>query len=88
LAAELENEFGIKPALVQSSGGIFEVEVDGKLVYSKKATLRFPEPGEVNAILKSLDSGIPLEEAQAQASANAPKPPSLYEWLSKFLSGK
>jgi selT/selW/selH-like putative selenoprotein len=26
---------------------VFEVSVDGKLVYSKKSTKRFPESGEV-----------------------------------------
>jgi selenoprotein W-related protein len=33
--------------LVASHGGVFEVEVDGKLVFSKKARGRFPEDGEV-----------------------------------------
>jgi selenoprotein W-related protein len=33
--------------LVQSSGGLFEVTVDGTLVFSKKATRRHAEPGEV-----------------------------------------
>jgi selT/selW/selH-like putative selenoprotein len=32
---------------VKSSGGVFEVEVDGKMVYSKNATGRFPRDGEV-----------------------------------------
>jgi len=33
--------------LTPSSGGVFEVTVDGKLVFSKKELGRFPEPGEV-----------------------------------------
>jgi selenoprotein W-related protein len=33
--------------LVPSRGGVFEVAVDGDLVYSKKATGRHPEPDEV-----------------------------------------
>jgi selT/selW/selH-like putative selenoprotein len=33
--------------LVQSSGGLFEVTVDGQLVFSKKATRRHAAPGEV-----------------------------------------
>ncbi|PSR20320.1 MAG: hypothetical protein C7B45_15430 [Sulfobacillus acidophilus] len=33
--------------LVPSSGGVFEVRVDGSTVFSKKAEHdRFPEPGE------------------------------------------
>ena len=36
--------------LVKSSGGVFEIIVDGALVYSKKATGRFPQWKEVEAI--------------------------------------
>ncbi len=37
----------MKPKLIDGSGGVFEVKVDGKLIYSKKATGRFPENDEV-----------------------------------------
>lgn len=33
--------------LIPSEGGRFEVEVNGKLLYSKLSTYRHPEPGEV-----------------------------------------
>jgi selenoprotein W-related protein len=33
--------------LIESSGGLFEVTVDGNLVFSKKAVRRHAEPGEV-----------------------------------------
>jgi selenoprotein W-related protein len=36
---------------VKSRGGVFEVTLDGELVYSKKASGRHPEPGEVVALL-------------------------------------
>lgn len=29
--------------LIKSSGGVFEVRVNGELIYSKKATGRFPD---------------------------------------------
>ena len=32
-------------------GGVFDVRLDGALIYSKKAVGRFPEPGEVEASL-------------------------------------
>jgi selenoprotein W-related protein len=35
------------PSLIKGSGGVFEVTVDGELVYSKKATGRFPEHDEI-----------------------------------------
>jgi len=33
--------------MIKGSGGVFEVTVNGDLVYSKKATGRFPEHDEV-----------------------------------------
>ena len=54
LAAELKRAFpeaDIK--LVPSSGVVFEVTVDGKLIFSKKALRRHAEPGEVLRILQS-----------------------------------
>ena len=53
LAEELKDAFGAETKLVSGSGGAFEVTVDGKLVYSKLETGRFPEPGEVVKIIKS-----------------------------------
>jgi selenoprotein W-related protein len=38
--------------LVKGSGGVFDVAVDGRRVYSKFDTGRFPEPGEVVALLR------------------------------------
>jgi selenoprotein W-related protein len=37
--------------LTKGSGGVFDVVVDGKLVYSKKETGRFPEAGEVPRLM-------------------------------------
>lgn len=39
--------------LIPSSGGVFEVTVNGEKVYSKQETDRFPEPGEVIKIMES-----------------------------------
>jgi selenoprotein W-related protein len=35
--------------LVSASHGRFDISLDGELVYSKKASGRFPKPGEVAA---------------------------------------
>lgn len=51
LAEELEKGFGIRPALIKGGGGIFEVKLDGELIFSKKQTGRFPAPGEVAATI-------------------------------------
>jgi selT/selW/selH-like putative selenoprotein len=37
--------------LRRSGGGVFEITVDGKLAYSKKATDRFPTDEEVLATI-------------------------------------
>lgn len=34
-------------SLLPGDGGVFEVTVNGQLLYSKKQTLRHAEPGEV-----------------------------------------
>lgn len=52
MAAELKSELGIECALVASHGGVFEVTVDGKTVFSKRALGRFPDDGEVVGLLR------------------------------------
>jgi selenoprotein W-related protein len=43
--------------LIQSSGGVFEVEVDARRIYSKKATKRHAEPGEVVRLIREASPG-------------------------------
>ncbi len=43
--------------LIESSGGVFEVVVDGKPVFSKKASRRHAEPGEVLKAVQQLRGG-------------------------------
>ena len=40
--------------LLPGDKGIFDVKVDGTLIYSKHATGRFPEPGEIRANVSSI----------------------------------
>ena len=44
----------MEPELIASGGGVFEVEVDGQLIFSKKALDRFPEDGEIAAEIDKL----------------------------------
>jgi len=39
--------------LVSSAGGVFEIKVDGKKVFSKKALGRFPEEGEILGLIRA-----------------------------------
>jgi selenoprotein W-related protein len=58
LATELKQTFpNAEVRLIQSSGGLFEVTVDGQLVFSKKATRRHAEPGEVLKAIQRLSGG-------------------------------
>jgi selenoprotein W-related protein len=43
--------------LIQSSGGVFEVDVDGKRAFSKKATKRHAESGEVVRLIREITTG-------------------------------
>jgi len=38
--------------LIPSSGGVFEVQVNGRTIFSKKETGRFPTPGELTRALE------------------------------------
>jgi selenoprotein W-related protein len=40
--------------LIPSSGGRFEIMVNGQLIYSKASTKRHAEPGEVAELLQQL----------------------------------
>jgi selenoprotein W-related protein len=54
LAAELEKELGTEARLIKGKDGVFEVEADGRLVFSKRKLGRFPEPGEVVNLIRGL----------------------------------
>jgi selT/selW/selH-like putative selenoprotein len=56
LAAEIKRKFGVQPILIEGSGGIFDVKADGKLIFSKDETGRFPEPDEVTNALAAAKS--------------------------------
>jgi len=43
---------GHSSELIASGGGVFEVTVDGKLIFSKKSLDRFPDDGEVLGLLR------------------------------------
>jgi len=53
LAAELQKGFDVEAELIEGRSGIFDVEVDGEIVFSKGEVGRFPEADEVSGILRS-----------------------------------
>ena len=44
------DKYGAEVALKKGSGGVFEITVDGRLAFSKKALGRFPTDEEVLSI--------------------------------------
>ena len=74
MESELKADCQIQPA----EGGVFEVEDKGVLIFSKKATGRMPEDGEVRKIIKGLADGLSLEEAQSLAG---PPASAILEWI-------
>jgi len=51
LLTTFENELG-ELALVPGTGGIFEVRVDGELIYSRNQEGRFPESKELKQLVR------------------------------------
>jgi len=48
----LQKEFGAKTKTGKGKAGTYDVIVDGKLVFSKADTGRYPKPGEIVKLLK------------------------------------
>lgn len=55
---ELYSKFGIQSELIQSSGGVFEVELNESLIFSKKQSGRFPDDGEVASFIEGIENVI------------------------------
>jgi selenoprotein W-related protein len=54
LAASIESETGVESELICGGGGIFDVVVDGEMIFSKHESDRFPEQDEILARLRSI----------------------------------
>jgi selT/selW/selH-like putative selenoprotein len=52
VAEELRTAFAVETELIPGKDGIFDVTVDGSLIYSKDQTGRFPNPDEISALIK------------------------------------
>lgn len=52
MASELKVSMGVQTRLVEGNRGIFDIKIDGNLIYSKAETHRFPDPGEVSSLIQ------------------------------------
>jgi selT/selW/selH-like putative selenoprotein len=41
------------PTLIKGRGGVFDVAVDGRVIFSKRSAGRFPDPAEIIAALRT-----------------------------------
>lgn len=53
MAAEVEEATGVKASLIEGSRGIFDVTLDGRVVYSKAKARKFPDQGEVARLIQN-----------------------------------
>ncbi len=54
MEAELIKQTGADIELVASGGGVFEVAVDDKTIFSKRQLNRFPEDGEILRLMQNM----------------------------------
>ena len=52
MAAQIKETVGYESELIAGDNGIFDVEVDGKRIFSKDESGRFPEDEEILAKLR------------------------------------
>lgn len=45
---------GVETKLIAGGGGIFDVSVDGEVIFSKKAAGRYPDPEEIVGALQKI----------------------------------
>jgi len=50
----MKQKLGITADFIEGSGGVFDVRADGKLIFSKHETGRFPENAEILDALAKL----------------------------------
>ena len=53
MAAEISEKFGQEAELIEGDKGIFDVVVDGQMIFSKFDVDRFPEDGEIEGLLSA-----------------------------------
>lgn len=66
MAESILTEFGLDVeavTLVPSRGGVHDIEIDGELVFSKKALGRQPTPEEIVALVRSRLPSDPAHHA-------------------------
>jgi selT/selW/selH-like putative selenoprotein len=53
LAAEIKQAVDVEPELIKGANGVFDVAVDGALLFSKHRDARFPDAAELIQALRA-----------------------------------
>ena len=56
MAAEISEKIGVKAELIKGDNGVFDVQADGNLIYSKHREGRFPDPAKIITALHKAKS--------------------------------
>ena len=54
LLSTFEQELGEVTLIPDGTGGVFDVEIDGQLVWSRAEQHRFPEPKEIKQLVRDI----------------------------------
>ena len=54
MRSSLDSKFGTLAETIPSSGGVFEIIVNGSLIFSKKQLGRFPNDGEIVQLIREM----------------------------------
>lgn len=54
MAEAIQKEYGAESELIEGSGGVFDVHVNGTQIWSKHDVGRFPEHDEILAKMKGM----------------------------------
>ena len=53
LAEKIKNQLSLETNIIRGSGGVFEITLNGQLLYSKKATGEFPSDAQAIELIKA-----------------------------------
>jgi selenoprotein W-related protein len=90
LAAELETKLHADVQISPSTGGVFEVEDSGVLIFSKKQLGRFPQEGEIMDLINKkcgAEAGTTRDDEKEKAAVTPDQSIPFLGWLGNQFKG-
>ena len=85
LAESIESELGIAPEPVIGENAVFDVIVDGDVIFSKKKEHRFPETEEIIRMVKERSESWARKKRSSAISGPAEKSFPFYTMIVKLI---